>query len=279
MKKYFKLCRVNHYIKNGLIFLPLLFAKKMFSLDFINVLYGFIAFSLISSVVYIVNDIMDIESDRLHPVKKNRPLASGQVQTNKALVIALFLLGIALIFNYLTAGFSFSVLALLLLYLVINILYSIGLKNIVLMDIILLVFGFIIRVYYGASIINVNVSNWLYLTVMSAAFFLAFGKRRNEILKSGNNTRKVLVVYNKDFLDKNMYMCLALTIAFYSLWAIEQNVQYLIITVPFVMLIFMRYTMIIEGDSHGDPTDVLLKDRILKFLLLLFGIIMLYLMK
>lgn len=279
MKKYIKLCRVKHYIKNGLIFLPLLFAKGIFTIDFLNVFYGFIAFSLISSVVYIINDIKDIEKDRLHPIKKGRPLASNQIKKREALIIALLLFMASCFFNYLGSGFSIYTYSLLLIYLLNNILYSFGFKNIPLVDIFLLVLGFLIRIYYGALIIKVKVSNWLYLTVMSAAFFLVLGKRRNEIIKINNDTRKVLTSYNKSFLDKNMYMCLGLTITFYALWAIEQNVQYLIITIPLVVLIFMRYTMIIEGDSHGDPTDILLKDRALQLLGFLFGVIMLLLMR
>ena len=279
MKKYIKLCRVNHYIKNCLIFLPLLFVRKMFSPEFINVLYGFLAFSFISSVVYIINDVKDIEKDRLHPIKKNRPLASNQIKEKEALVIAIFLFIASCFFNYLASGLSISVFGLLLVYLLINILYSFGFKNIVLIDIFCLVLGFLIRVYYGASIIGVKVSNWLYLTVMSAAFFLVLGKRRNEIFKSNEKTRKVLEYYSKDFLDKNMYMCLTLTIAFYSLWAIEQNIQYLIMTVPLIIFIFMRYTMIIEGDSHGDPTDILLRDKVLQGLVIIFGLSMLLLMR
>ncbi|MGI6329234.1 MAG: UbiA prenyltransferase family protein [Bacilli bacterium] len=279
MKKYIKLCRVKHYIKNGLIFLPLLFVKKMFSSEIINVIYGAIAFCLMSSVVYIINDIMDASKDCLHPIKKHRPIASKEITKKTALFLALLLFIISLLFNYLAVGSTFFTYFLLLFYLIMNLGYSFGIKSLVLMDVLFLVLGFIIRVYYGASIINVNVSNWLYLTIMSGAFFFAFGKRRNEILKTNGETRQVLKMYNKDFLDKNIYMFLSLTITFYSLWAIVQNIQYLIVTIPLMIIILLRYTMIIEGDSYGDPTDVLLNDRFLMILLVLFGIIMLCLMR
>lgn len=279
MKKYIKLCRVSHYIKNGLIFLPLIFVKKLFSDSFINVLYGFIAFSFISSVVYIINDFKDIEKDKHHPTKCNRPLASGQIKPMVAILIAISLFLLALLFNYLAAKSNIYNILLLLIYLVINVLYSFGLKNVPLIDILILVTGYIIRIYYGAQIIGVNVSDWLYLTVMSAAFFMGLGKRRNEMLKGDGDTRKVLSAYTKEFLDKNMYVFLALTIVFYSLWVIDQDIQYLILTIPLIIMIFMKYTLIIEGNSYGDPTEVLLKDRWLQLLLLLFGAIMLYFMK
>lgn len=206
MKQYLKLIRVTHYIKNGLIFLPLIFSKKWLTIDNTNVLYGFIAFSFISSIIYIVNDIKDIEADRAHPIKCNRPLASGKIKVKAAIILAVGLFVLALMFNYLAAGNHYSILGLLLLYFLINILYSLGLKNIPLIDILIIVTGFIIRVYYGALIINVNVSDWLYLTIMSVAFFMAFGKRRNEMIKINTQSRKVLEFYNKDFLDKNMYL-------------------------------------------------------------------------
>lgn len=279
MKQYLKLCRVSHYIKNGLIFVPLIFAKRWLTLDIISVLYGFIAFCFISSVVYIINDIKDVKKDRLHPIKCNRPLASGKIKINVAIILAIILFLLSLGFNYLAAGNHLQVLALLLLYFLINVFYSIGLKNVVLIDILILVTGYIIRIYYGALIINVNVSDWLYLTIMSAAFFMAFGKRRNEIIKVNTKSRKVLELYNKDFLDRNMYVCLALTITFYSLWTISQEIKYLILTIPVVIIIFLKYTLIIENDSHGDPTDIVLKDKAIQILGGVLGLFMLYLMR
>ncbi len=279
IKDYIKLCRCSHYIKNGLVFLPLVFIHGIFTNQFVPVLYGFIAFSFMSSVVYIINDIRDIEKDRLHPVKCHRPLAAGRIKIKKAYFLAIGLFMLSVCFNYLAAGLNLYVLILLLMYALANLSYSLGLKDIALIDILILVFGYLIRVYYGASIIGVDVSNWLYLTIMSAAFFFAFGKRRNEMLKVNKNSRNVLNAYNREFLDKNMYLCLALTIVFYSLWAIIQDIQYLVITVPIVMVIFMKYTLVVEGDSHGDPIDVLLKDRFLQLLLFIFCIFIVYLMR
>lgn len=166
----------------------------------------------------------------------------------------------------------------ILVYILINLAYSFGLKNIPLVDVTILVFGFLLRVLYGASIINVEVSNWLYLTVISSSFYLGLGKRRNEIKKSGAKSRKVLTYYNEEFLDKNMYMCLALSIVFYSLWCASHTKPMMIWTVPLVILLCMRYSMDVENDSFGDPVDVMYSDVFLMILaisvgMILFGII------
>lgn len=274
---YIKLMRVKHYIKNILIFFPLIFSKNLFEKNyFFTSILGFIIFSLLCSIVYIINDIRDKEKDKLHENKKNRPIASGKVSVKEAIILIFIILLIILI-GLLYINPNMHMIILLCLYLALNIAYSMGLKNIALIDIIILVSGFLIRVLFGASIIDVPVSNWLYLTVISMAFYLVLGKRRNEIVKSKKNTREVLKYYSKDFLDKNMYMCLTLTIVFYSLWTfnLTNEINNLILTVPIVIIICMRYSMLIENDSHGDPVEVVLNDKILLSLILTYGIAML----
>ena len=275
IKSYLKLMRIKHYLKNLLIFLPLIFSMSFNSLENnINTFIGFILFSFVCSIVYIINDLGDIEKDKRHPKKCKRPLASGEVSKKEAYVLLIVLAIIVVIGNILINANIYSII-ILLIYLVLNILYSKILKNIPLLDVICLVIGFVLRVVYGASIINVEVSNWLYLTIISFSFYLALGKRRNELV-AGTNTRDVLKFYNKDFLDKNMYMCLALTIVFYSLWCVDAstaerfNIDYLIWTIPLLILICMKYSLNIEGDSYGDPVDVLLSDKSLIVLVLIF---------
>ena len=173
--------------------------------------------------------------------------------------------------------------AFVILYVIINIFYSFGLKNLPLLDLAILVSGFLIRTLYGANIININISNWLYLTVISAAFYLGLGKRRNEIKKSGAKTRKVLTYYTESFLNQNMTMFQTLTIIFYSLWSLDSNNVFksnnlFIWTVPLVMLILMKYSMDVDKDSHGDPVDVIFKDKILLASIFLYGIIIMGIM-
>ena len=268
LKNIIKLMRIKHYLKNGLIFLPLIFNSQLFEKKpLLMTFYGFISFCLISSAVYVINDIKDVEKDRMHKIKKNRPIASGAISIKEAILLFIVLTIFSLSINIFIIK-KFSSILLISLYLILNIMYSLGLKNIPIIDVVILVSGFVIRVIYGASIMSIEISKWLYLTVMSGSFFMGFGKRRNEIIKQGNDSRAVLKYYTKDYLDKFMYACLVLTLMFYSLWSVDTSTtakfgENMIYTIPLVMIIFMKYCLDIEGNSYGDPVDVITSDKIL----------------
>lgn len=268
LKNILKLMRIKHYLKNGLIFLPLIFNSQLFEIKpLLMTIYGFISFCLISSAVYVINDIKDVEKDRMHKIKKNRPIASGAVSIKEAILLFIVLTISSLCINIFIIK-EFSSILLISLYLILNIMYSLGLKNIPIIDVVILVSGFVIRVIYGANIMSIEISKWLYLTVMSGSFFMGFGKRRNEIIKQGNDSRAVLKYYTKDYLDKFMYACLVLTLMFYSLWSVDTTTtakfgENMIYTIPLVMIIFMKYCLDIEGNSYGDPVDVITSDKIL----------------
>ncbi len=241
---------------------------------------------MVSSVIYIINDIRDVEKDRNHPTKCKRPIAAGAVSVKSAFGLAIILMLIAIACNCLI--FHVTSTLLLVLYLVLNLAYSFGLKNVPIVDVTILVAGFLIRILYGALVTDITISNWLYLTVIVLAFYLSLGKRRNELKQIGNGeTRQVLKAYPVAFLDKSMGMCLTLTNAFYALWSMdEKTVQFynkhLIFTVPIVLLITMKYSLDIEGESDGDPVEVLLHDKVLLTLCVLYLAVMfiiLYLLK
>ena len=271
MKPYLKLMRVHHYIKNLLVFAALACSGQLFHPEkLLAGLAAFVAFCMVSSVVYIVNDIRDQEKDRRHPTKCKRPIAAGTVSVRNAWILAGVLLLIAALLN----GLSFRVgsTLLLLLYFVLNLAYSFGLKNVPIVDITILVSGFLIRVLYGAMVTGIVISNWLYLTVIAVAFYFALGKRRNELRQLGSGeTRAVLKAYPVNFLDKNMGMCLTLANVFYALWSMDENTvsaygNNLVFSVPIVLLITMKYSLNIEGESDGDPVEVLLHDKVLLIL-------------
>ena len=280
MKNYLTLIRCRHYIKNALVFAALVCSGQLFDLEkFVSCAICFAAFCAVSSVVYIFNDIQDRDRDRLHPKKRTRPIASGAVSAEKAGILALGLLLLALVCNF--AVFHPASTALLVLYLVMNLAYSVKLKNIPIVDITILAFGFLIRVLYGAFVTGTTVSNWLYLTVISTAYFFAAGKRRNELRQvSDGETRKVLRYYSFNFLDRIMYMFLGLANAFYSLWSMDEETvsryqsTHLVFTVPIVFLITMTYCLKIEGDSDGDPVETLFHDKILFALCFLYLLVM-----
>lgn len=276
MKYYLKLMRVHHYIKNLLVFAALACSGQLFNWGKLSSgMMGFVAFCMVSSVVYIINDIRDREKDRNHPTKCKRPIAAGTVSVKNAWILAAVLLVIAAVCNFLT--FHVTSTLLLALYLILNLAYSFGLKNIPILDVTILVAGFLIRILYGAFVTDITISNWLYLTVIALAFYFALGKRRNELKQIGNGeTRQVLKAYPVSFLDKNMGMCLTLANVFYALWSMDEktlsfyNNQYLVFTVPIVLLITMKYSLDVEGESDGDPVEVLLHDKVLLVLCVLY---------
>lgn len=279
VKDYLKLIRIKHYIKNVLILLPLFFSGKIFNTElYKSAILGFICFSFISSAIYILNDIHDIKDDKKHPVKKNRPLASERISIRSAITVALILILIVALVNLMYLNYNYSFIY-LIVYFILNICYSFKLKNVPIFDIAILSFGFLIRVLYGGSLLNIEVSNWLFLTILSGALFMSIGKRRNELIKNGNNSRKVLLFYTKEFLDKNLYVFLSMTLVFFSLWALEQNNDYFIWIIPIIVLICLRYSFDIErDDSYGDPVDVILGDKTLLYLGVLIIILMTCLM-
>lgn len=270
MKEYIKLIRAKHWLKNGLVFLPLFFSINLFNTSYyLGTILAFIVFSFTASIVYIINDMGDIEKDKLHPVKKKRPLAAGTISIKNAkIVIGVLAVLAAIMMWYLFKNTNnISVIIIPIAYLIINILYSKWLKHIPIIDVVILVSGFVLRVMYGGVSINVEVSKYLYLMIIFGSFYLGFGKRRNEIIKNGNKSRKVLQLYNKEFLDKNMYVALALAIVSYTLWCVDQTTiqrignDYLFWTIPLLMVILQLYSLNIEGNSHGDPIEVILGDK------------------
>ncbi|MBR0464281.1 MAG: decaprenyl-phosphate phosphoribosyltransferase [Clostridia bacterium] len=280
MREYLKLLRVHHYIKNVLVLAPLACSGLFFHWQKLRDGVGaFFAFCMVSSIVYIINDIKDRDKDRNHPTKKNRPIASGAVTIKTGMFIIVTLAVLVSLLSFILHKGNAAIL--LLVYIAINIAYSFWLKRIPIIDVTVLVSGFLIRMIYGSIITEISISNWLYLTVMALSFYFALGKRRNEIKQvETDETRSVLSAYPFSFLDKNMGMFLTLANTFYALWSMDTNTismyknKNLILTVPIIFLITMKYSFDIEGTSDGDPVEVLLHDKILLCLCAIYIITM-----
>lgn len=273
MKDHIRLLRPKHYLKNILVLLPLFFSGRFFERALLGAAAaGFAAFCLLSSFIYIINDVRDVESDRRHPTKCRRPIASGAVSVHAALTLAAALAAAVTAIGVL-ARFPAGGWGCMAIYLLVNLGYSFGLKNVPILDIALLVSGFLLRVLFGAAVTGIGISSWLYLTVVSVSFYLALGKRRGELRRQSDTSRKVLRYYNNAFLDKNMNICLTLAIVFYSLWSADaMNAgTHLIWTVPLVICLCLKYSLTVEGDSDGDPVEVIFQDKVLLVLIAVFA--------
>lgn len=275
MKTYLRLFRVRHYIKNLLIFTTIVFGADLFTNDFYKILIGFIAFSFMSSTIYIINDIRDYEIDKKTPSKKNEPIASEKISKEKAKKILIITFILSLVINY----FTYSSLSYLYLiaYFLLNIFYSFYGKNIVYLDLVLMVAFYLIRIDYGAMILNVPVSLILNLTVGFGALYLVLMKRKLEL--KNHKYRKVFEKYTEKNLRIFSIISLSLTLIFYTIWCILENIKYVIFTPIIVALIFIRYDKSARKSLNGNPVDILLKDKLLVLICIIYGIIMITLLE
>ena len=267
IKSYCTLMRISHWIKNFIVLMPAFYGGVFLRNQIIlRLIGGFAAFALCSSAIYIINDLCDLEKDRLHPVKCRRPLASGAVSKTEGIILFGITAAAAMALNLavcrITPGALIPV-----LYLFLNIMYSKSWKNKPVIDLVVLVSGFVLRLLYGSFITDVVISRWLFLTLIALSMFMAFGKRRNEKKALGDSTRTVLAHYTDSFLNSNMYMYLGLFLVFYALWSVDAgSLPGMIYTTPLVIVMMIRYTYDLEGDSHGNPVDVILGDKLLLLL-------------
>ena len=268
LKALLKTMRLRQWTKNGFVFFALIFDKQLFLRDpFLRTLAGFFLFCLISSAVYLINDIADVEADRKHPEKKYRPIASGKLPVSTAWGAALALVLISLPLGYLlTPIFSVYLAA----YLFINIIYSRWIKHVPILDVLFVSSGFVLRVGAGVTLITVErFSPWLYVITTLFSLYLGFGKRRAELnlLEQGAGShRKVLDGYTLPLLDQFITIVSGMTIVTYALYTFfAENLpanHSMMLTIPFVVYGIFRYLQLIQtGHAAGAPDEVALKDR------------------
>ncbi len=271
--------RPRQWTKNGFVFFALIFDKQLFILNsFLRTFEGFLLFCLISSAVYLFNDIADVEADRQHPEKKHRPLASGKLSVNVALGAAIGLSALAIGLGYVLAP-AFAVIV--TLYLATNLLYSRWLKHIPILDVLIISSGFVFRVAAGVMLITVErFSPWLYVITTLFSLYIGFGKRRAEmtlLAHGAGSHRKVLDGYTIPLLDQFITIISGTTIVTYSLYTftapnLPQN-HSMMLTIPFVVYGIFRYLQLIQtGHAAGAPDEVALKDRPLQVTVLLWGL-------
>ena len=276
LKSLLKLMRPHQYIKNLFIFLPLFFALKITDTSLLfNAFIAFIAFSLTASAIYTLNDYQDIEDDKQHPTKKNRPLASGAISKSQAMIImsVLFILGFILM-----SILSFHAVGILTAYVVINIAYSFSLKHISIVDVNIIAIGFVLRLFIGSAVTGIHLSKWIVIMTFLLALFMALAKRRDDVLiylDTGKKMRKVIDGYNLQFLDTAMAIMASVVIVVYTIYTTSPEVaarvhsDYLYLTAFFVVLGVMRYLKIafVHKDS-GSPTKIVSKDLFMQLTLI-----------
>lgn len=270
---YLKLLRAHQWIKNFFILAPIFFSFNFFNLEALtNALYAFIGFSFIASSVYIINDWKDIELDRQHPNKKNRPLASKAIKVKSAFIICttLIILGFAI---YICVLNDYTATILLGAYFILNICYCFKLKQISIIDVTIVAIGFVIRLFIGSIVTNISLSHWIIILTFLLALLLVIGKRRNDVIiftETGQELRKSITGYNIEFLNTIIVTIVAVIIFSYIMYtispeAISRNGEYMYITSLFVILGLFRYLQAIFVEKKGDsPTTLVLKDQFLQ---------------
>ena len=272
-KNYFLLTRPFQWVKNVIIFIPLIFSKKLFELDaFVLSSIGFINFILASSIIYIFNDICDLEKDKKHPIKKNRPLANNSLKKKDAYLL-IILLGLLLL---VLLKSNISILGITIIFFILNIFYSLYFKNVIIIDLVIVSLSYVIRVLAGSIIINVALSAWLLICVFSTSLFLISFKRLAEIKISGIKSRPILKKYNNEILLKIIDVSAICSIIFYSLYTVFINPN-LIYTVPLIFLGFFRYYYLYYTAKtfEESPVKIIFNDKPILLLLILWLLIVL----
>ncbi|MHA7058297.1 UbiA prenyltransferase family protein [Aquimarina sp. M1] len=273
---YMALLRVDNYIKNLFIFAPLFFGFQFDISIILCAVLSFLLFCLLASSMYIFNDIFDIESDRLHPVKKIRPLASGTVTIKNAISIALLLVSISLFGAYLI---DISVVCVFVTYLFINVLYNLYLKKIPIIDVIIISFGFVIRIIVGSYATNINASTWILSMTFLLALFLGFSKRRADMVLVDSRVEKSsnIRLFTISSIDKTIYILAFIISITYILYTLSKEVvdrvgsSFVFLTSFWVITGITRYIHTTKSSIiYKDPTAVVIQDWLLQSIILLW---------
>jgi len=261
--------RPQQWVKNFVLFAGLIFSQNLGRLDLVlETLAGFALFCLLSSSAYILNDIVDVESDRKHPLKSARPIAKGEIKISTAVFLFIILAVISLgLSAWLSPLFALTA----LIYFILNLLYSLYLKHVVIIDVMCIALGFVIRAVAGAVLIGVEISAWLVVCTTLLALFLSFGKRRHELLlleTQATDHRKILSEYSPYFLDQMISVVTASTVVAYAFYTLSPEVEiklgtgHMDLTIPFVLYGVFRYLYLIhQKEGGGSPTRMLLTDK------------------
>ena len=270
-----KIIRPQQWIKNSFVFLPMFFSGTLTDADKIMAsIITFFAYSFIASSVYCFNDIIDVEADRRHAVKCNRPIASGKVTVKEGYLLMFLMLALAVGITILLGDRMLAVGAVLLIYYVMNMGYCAKFKQYAIVDVCIVAFGFVLRIFAGGQATDVMLSKWLVLMTFLLTLFLSFAKRRDDVLRmnqTGEPPRKNTIRYNLTFINQAITITAAVTLVCYIMYTISPdviasaNTDYLYLTSIFVVVGLMRYIQLtVVDEKSGDPTKVILRDRFMQ---------------
>lgn len=271
----FKLLRVKQWVKNLFVFLPAIFSGQLLNAEtFLHTLEAFFVFCLISSTIYILNDICDRKADREHPRKRLRPIASGKVSVGLASVIAVVIFVAAFALAWLFFGMNVDVFLIAAGYVIMNIAYTLTLKNIAILDVIIIATGFVLRVLMGGAACGIWVSPWLVMMVFLLTLLIAFGKRRDDLILAatdGKKIRKSVTGYNITFINQVISLLAGTMIVAYVCYTLSNDVmtrfasQNVYLTSVFVIAAVLRYLQLIYvREESGSPTDIIYRDRFIQ---------------
>lgn len=278
IKIFLELIRVKHWIKNILIFAPIIFAGYSISLsDFRNLVFAFFCFSFVASFIYIFNDLVDVEQDKNHQLKKLRPIASGKISLKNAIIIQFFLLFIASTFLFFTQNTLLNIVV--LIYIGLNVFYTCILKKISIIDIFSVATFFVMRLCIGGVVSNTYLSKWIIILTFLLALFLVISKRKEDLSFVG--TRNLDISYNKNFINFSLYLVSTLILVCYIMYITEYNFvgikeYFLYSTILVVLIGFLRYFQIVFAENLIiSPVKILYEDRMLQIVvfvwILIFG--------
>lgn len=272
MKKLLKLIRPHQWLKNGFVFIPMFFGGGLLNTD--NIVHGiitFFSFSFIASSIYCFNDIIDVDDDRRHPIKCQRPIASGAIGITSAYVLMAVMVLLSFSLLLLLPSQGGKVAAVVLFYFVMNLTYCAKLKQYAILDVCIIAFGFVLRILAGGTATGIMLSNWLVLMTFLLTLFLSFAKRRDDVVRmneTGEAPRQNTIRYNLTFINQAITITASVTLVCYVMYTVSPdvtsrfNTQYLYLTSIFVLVGLLRYIQLTVVDKRsGDPTKILMRDR------------------
>ncbi len=287
MKDIIKLIRPYQWIKNLIVLLPIFFSGQLFNLNALFAgLITFFSFSFAASSIYCLNDIIDVKDDRRHPVKCKRPLASGAVSITLGYILIFIMFALSMLTLSFLPGEHEKVYGVIIIYWLLNISYCVKLKQLAIIDVCIVAFGFVLRILAGGWATNITLSKWIVLMTFLLMLFLAFAKRRDDVIrmiKTGEPPRQNTIRYNIDFINQAITITSSITLVCYIMYTVSEetikhfHTQYLYLTSIFVLVGILRYIQLAVVDKiSGDPTKIMLKDRFMQIIVLLFGLSFLF---